>query len=91
MIQVFLKTCQLTFKLDSGHTWCCSSHTLDDLERAIRETSDLDGDLSDFVGDTIPARMKQIEEERRSEAEKRKREAEDYQLRQPFFDNQFGT
>ena len=36
--------------------------------------------MKEFVGDTIPARMRQIEAERAAEAEKRRQEAEEYQV-----------
>ena len=67
--------------IDPAALMCCSSHTVDDLVEAVVKDGGLGDDLSDFVGDTIPARMQQIEEERAVEAEKRKREAEEYQVR----------
>ena len=67
--------------IDPAALMCCSSHTVDDLVEAVKDGGGGSDDLSDFVGDTIPARMQQIEEERAVEAEKRKREAEEYQVR----------
>ena len=80
--------------IDPAALACCSSHTIDDLERQIRDHAlDIAGSASsgktsksqenlmkEFVGDTIPARMRQIEAERAAEAEKRRQEAEEYQV-----------
>ena len=80
--------------IDPAALACCSSHTIDDLERQILDHAlDIAGSASsgktsksqenlmkEFVGDTIPARMRQIEAERAAEAEKRRQEAEEYQV-----------
>jgi len=79
--------------IDPAALACCSSHTIDDLERQILDHAlDIAGSagktsksqenlMKEFVGDTIPARMRQIEAERAAEAEKRRQEAEEYQVR----------
>ena len=78
--------------IDPAALACCSSHTIDDLERQILDHAlDIAGSagktsqsqenlMKEFVGDTIPARMRQIEAERAAEAEKRRQEAEEYQV-----------
>jgi len=60
--------------IDPAALQCCSSHTIDEIEAHLN----LDN-LSEFVGDTVPVRLQQIETERQVEAEKRREEREAYQ------------
>jgi len=70
--------------IDPAALQCCASHTIDEIKDQLRTNLDaagsgIDGiELSDFVGDTIPQRLRQIENEREIEREKRRQEREVY-------------
>ena len=71
--------------IDPAALQCCSSHTIDEIRDHIAaNTKDIvlnPEKFNEFIGDTIPARLQQIEAERQREAERRRIEREEYQRR----------